>query len=123
MLHLGLASHAVPAVEHSCPYISCVSLQHGFDSDDDDDDDAPRASKKAKSAVTAGAGADSAADASAAAERSRKDDAARIMLPEWIAKAGKKGYSREEYVSKFWKVCASLKPAPKKLCSQGVFVS
>ena len=27
-----------------------------------------------------------------------------IMLPEWIAKASKKGYTREEYVSKFWKV-------------------
>ncbi len=88
-------------------------LQHGFDSDDDDDEDAPKL-KKAKalaSASAAAAGADDGGDGADRAGKGKRDgeDAAPMMLlPEWIAKAAKKGYTKEEYVAKFWKVRPGL---------------
>ncbi len=80
--------------------------QPGFDSDDDDDDEGPK-SKKSKTGAGAGAGAGADGAAGDGEDRHRHGaggEAPMVMLPEWIAKAAKKGYTREEYVSKFWKV-------------------
>ncbi len=96
------------------PPAPCAPCVQGFDSDDDDEDEAPRAKKVKTGGAGAGAGADAGgagegdAGAGGAGKGTKEAAAPMIMLPEWIAKAEKKGYTREEYVSKFWKVGLSM---------------
>ena len=100
-----------PPIAHPSPP---PNTRQGFDSDDDDEDEAPRKKVKTTGGGTAGAGAEAGAEPGAgeaeggAGKGGKEPGAPMVMLPEWIAKAEKKGYSREEYVSKFWKVRCSV---------------